>query len=164
MTVELQSSERPRVTTDTIIGWFCGEYSKHSLVHRSSRSYSKSTPASKVEAKLTVTLALKRKCSLGGVNTAAGALVETHVLPDGSTNQSVFAPAVILRLLSSPTFQSTGSFFHCRSPGRDGRVNVVIGILPLQGSIRQNKVMEDYNTSSWLKRHLSTNRPDDRSV
>src|SRR5690348_2593780 len=107
MTVELQSSERPYVTTDTIIGWFCGEYSKHSLAQRSSRSYSKRPPASKVEAKLTATLALKRKCSSGGVNSATGALVETHLLPDGSTNQSVFAPAVILRLLSGLTFQSS---------------------------------------------------------
>src|SRR5581483_3618945 len=137
MIVELQSSERPRVTTDTIIGWFCGEYSKHSLAHRSSRSYRKSTPASKVEAKLTVTLALSRKFSSGGANSAAGALVETHMLPDGSTNQSVFAPAVILKLLSGPTCQSTGSFFHCRSSGIDGKVSVVIDILPLQGSIRR---------------------------
>ena len=145
MTVELQSSERPHVTTDTIIGWFCGEYSKHSLAQRSSRSYSKSPPASKVEAKLTVTLALNRKCSSVGVNSAAGALVETHMLPDGSTNQSVFAPAVILRLLSGLIFQSSGSFFHCKSPGRDGKVSIVL--LPLQRSMWQHTSVEDHNTS-----------------
>jgi hypothetical protein len=58
---------------------------------------------------------------------------------------------VILKLLSGPTLQSTGTFFHCRSPGRDGKVGVGIDILPLQGSIQQYKDTEDYNTLDYLK-------------
>src|SRR5687768_1109105 len=43
-TNELQSSDMPRVTTDTTIGSRCGEYSKQSFAHTSSLSCSMSTP------------------------------------------------------------------------------------------------------------------------
>ena len=42
----LASSERPMVTTDTIIGWPWGDSSKHSLAQVSSPAQSSSTPAS----------------------------------------------------------------------------------------------------------------------
>ena len=74
MTVELQSSETPRVTTDTTIGCCAGEYSKQNLAQRSSAARTWMTPASKAEAKSTLALALNRKLSSGGLKSAAGAV------------------------------------------------------------------------------------------
>ena len=45
-TNESQSSDTPRVTTETTMGSRCGEYSKQSFAQTSSRSWSMSTPAS----------------------------------------------------------------------------------------------------------------------
>lgn len=163
MTVEWPSSEQPCVTIDTIIGWFCDQYAKHRLVHSSSRSSGKSTPMSKVEAKWTATVALKRTCSPGGVNRAAGAFVESRALPDGSTNQSVCAPSVILRLLSGPTFQSTGSFFHGRSPGREGRSAWSVLFFLCKALFGKIRTWRSITHRTDGQRLLSTNRPDDRS-
>ncbi len=60
MVTELQSSEAPRVTTETTIGSPAGEYSKQSFAHRSEPIQTTSTPASKVAEKRTLTVALNR--------------------------------------------------------------------------------------------------------
>src|SRR5512136_1110212 len=102
---ELQSSEAPRVTTETIMGCLWGEYSKQSLAHRSSRSRTCSTPASNVEANATLTLALSRKFSLGGAKSATGEL-SLAIDPPGSVNKSVLSPARMDRLGPGSTFHS----------------------------------------------------------
>src|ERR1700722_98559 len=68
------SSETPRQTTDTIMGSPAGENSKHSLAQRRSSSQSRSTPASKVDAKSTVTRALNWKSPSGGTPSNVAAL------------------------------------------------------------------------------------------
>src|ERR1700722_11138527 len=68
------SSETPRQTTDTIMGSPAGENSKHSLAQRRSSSQSRSTPASKVDPKPTVTRALNWKSPSGGAPSKVAAL------------------------------------------------------------------------------------------
>jgi len=73
MSTELQSSETPRVTTETTIGWPWGEYSKQSLAHSASCAYRNSVPASYVAANSTVTFAWRVKVGSGGTKRAIGA-------------------------------------------------------------------------------------------
>src|SRR5580692_3749530 len=68
------SSDTPRQTTETIMGSPAGENSKHSLAQRRSSSQSRSTPASKVDQKPTVTRALNWKSPSGGTPSRVAAL------------------------------------------------------------------------------------------
>src|ERR1700685_2327393 len=68
------SSETPRHTTETTMGSPAGENSKHSLPQRRSSSQSRSTPASNVEAKPTVTRALSWKSPSGASPSSVTAL------------------------------------------------------------------------------------------
>ena len=93
-TVELQSSEVVRVTTETTIASRSGEYSKQSFAQVCSSRHTASTPASNVAANSTSTRALNWKSPLVAP-TRPGA--SSFAVPrPGSTNQSVRGPATIV--------------------------------------------------------------------
>src|SRR4051794_28693867 len=106
-TTELQSSEVPRVTTETIIASPSGEYSRQSFAQVRSSCQSTSAPASNVDANATSSSAARTK-SPRTAPTSAGAVRFTASVR-GSTNQSVRGPAR-MRSVSSPTLLSTGAW------------------------------------------------------
>src|SRR5580698_3796921 len=121
------SSQTPRQTTETIMGSPAGENSKHSLAQRRSSSQSRSTPASKADAKPTVTRALNWKSPSGGTPSKVAALSidsafsETPASPPGlpsveaspgSMKMSVCACAATVTV---PASSST-----CHNPAGEG--------------------------------------------
>src|SRR5256885_1436381 len=106
-TIELQSSDTPRVTTDTTIGSPSGEYSKQSFAHLRSSLYRTSTPASNDAANWTFTRALRMKSPLVGASSAGASSLGSRT-PSGSMNQSDSAPASITSAPPGPISQRAG--------------------------------------------------------
>jgi hypothetical protein len=103
----LASSETSRVITETMVGWPCGDSSKHSLALCRSSNQITNTPASYVDRKSTLTRASNWK-SPSGTGTRARGAVAVTALVCGSTNTSVLGPASTVTAPSSPTATSTG--------------------------------------------------------
>src|SRR5689334_7246025 len=135
MGTELQSSESPRVTTETTIGCPCGEYSKHNLPHTSSATRTCKAPASKVDSNSTVTCALSVKFSSVAANNAAGAL-SVLLSPAGEKNQSVLAPAEIRSSPSGSLLHSLGEFTNSSSPGIIGIEKLMTALPSCQASLK----------------------------
>ncbi len=136
-TVELQSSDSPRVTTETTIGSPAGENSKASLAHVPSPCHTTRAPASNVDLNSVSTRADKVKSPASGP-TSPGAF--RVVVPErGSMNQSERGPAVMERVASS-RLASTGAPIQRSVAGTPGTVLIATGAIGPDMLIRSQTV------------------------